>query len=181
MQKLTAMMRRFTGIVQKSLRSGSIVELDGLGVFSLNYEHGGFNFVANTLPRVFIAYAIEDLKHVRRLSADLRANGCIPWVDREMLLPGQNWGKSIEDAIEVADFFIACLSSNSVSKRGQFQLELRAGLHCAAKIPLEKVFLIPVRLDDCKVPARLRRELQYVDLFPDWQDGMRRILDTITD
>jgi hypothetical protein len=38
------------------------------------------------------------------------------------------------------------------------------------------VFLIPVRFDDCGVPERISRELQYVDLFPDWRRGVLRLL-----
>ena len=35
--------------------------------------------------------------------------------------------------------------------------------------------MIPVRLDDCPVPARIQKELQYIDLFPDWARGLRRL------
>jgi hypothetical protein len=43
-------------------------------------------------------------------------------------------------------------------------------------VPLDEVFLIPVRLDNCPVPARIQRETQYVDLFPDWQTGFGNVL-----
>ena len=46
-------------------------------------------------------------------------------------------------------------------------------------MPLDDVFLIPVRLDDCILPARIERETQYVDLFPDWDSGLSRIVEII--
>ena len=94
-------------------------------------------------------------------------------------MPGQNWTQSIERAIADADAFVACFSPRSVSKRGQFQSELRHALECAAKRPLDDVFLLPVRLEPCVVPQRIASQVQYVDLFPDWERGVKRIVRSI--
>lgn len=165
-------------IVRRSLHAGRSVEIDGLGKFR---PIGGerFEFLAETGRRVFIAYAVEDLQQARRLYRHLVAHGYCAWLDKEKLLPGQNWPRSIERAIEVADFFIACLSQRSVSKRGQFQSEIRYALDCARKLPLDDVFFIPVRLDECAVPPGIIDEIQYVDLFPDWDAGLERVLRAI--
>ena len=90
-------------------------------------------------------------------------------------MPGQNWPRAIERAIGISDFFVACFSKRATCKRGQFQSELRYALECAARVPLDDVFLIPVRLDDCPVPQRIANHLQYVDLFPDWNKGLRKV------
>ncbi|MCX6625602.1 MAG: hypothetical protein NTY38_31985 [Acidobacteria bacterium] len=71
---------------------------------------------------------------------------------------------------------IACFSCNAVVKRGHFQCELRYALDCARRLPLDQTFLIPVRLDECPVPARIMHSIQYVDLFPDRGAGLRRVL-----
>ena len=81
--------------------------------------------------------------------------GFEPWMDRKKLMPGQNWPRAIERAIDVSSYFIACLSRESVCKRGQFQAELRYALQCARKMPLGEIFFIPVRLNDCAVPAEI--------------------------
>jgi hypothetical protein len=154
------------------------VELDGLGVFSRG-SRGRITFRPGKLPRVFIAYAVEDLECAERLFGCLEQWGCAPWLDRRKLLPGQDWPHRIQDAIECSDFFIACFSDNSVNKRGCFQAEVRQALDCARRIPLDDVFLIPVRLDDCRVPARIQRETQYVDMLPNWDAGIARILSII--
>ena len=164
-------------IVRRSLDAGQEVEIEGLGRFRASAQ--GFQFDPETEPSVFVAYAAEDLAVARRLCEDLRAAGCTPWLDKDHLLPGQNWTESIERAIARADAFVACLSSRSVSKRGMFQNELRLALEHAAKRPLDDVFLLPVRLERCSVPATIAERVQYVDLFPDWARGVKRLVRSI--
>jgi len=164
--------------LRRCLASGIRVELDGLGAFQ-KLPPGGYHFAPFTQPRVFIAYVEEALRAASRLCEQLRAQGCNPWLDREKLLPGQNWPRSIERAIDMADYFVAIFSTRSVIKRGQFQSELRYALDCASRQPLDRSFLLPVRLEACEVPNRISRATQYVDLFPDWNAGLHRLIDTI--
>lgn len=166
-------------IVRECLEEGKTVVIDGLGAFRPCGKHG-YRFLPRTVPTVFVAYVQEDWKAAARLSDALEAQGFDPWFDRRKLLPGQNWPRCIEDAIEATDFAIACFSHNSVTKKGGFQAEIRYALDCAHRVPLDDVFLIPVRFDDCHVPSSIRRETQYIDLFPDWQRGFRRVVTVIT-
>jgi hypothetical protein len=162
-------------IVIRGVKAGKVVEIDGLGSF-LPDSTNGFRFVPRQLPQVFIAYGKEDAGHARRLYHNLAAVGFSPWMDERKLLPGQNWPRAIEAAIETSDFFLACYSENSVSKKGGFQAEVRYALDCARQIPLDEIFLIPVRLSPCRMPRSIQREVQYVDLFPDWIDGLTRLV-----
>jgi len=162
-------------LIQRWLERSKTVEIDGLGVFARN-ETGNISFRHSNHPRVFVAYAAEDGVAAERLFKELTVSGYAPWLDRRKLLPGQDWPHRIEDAIASSDFFIACFSRKSVRKRGGFQAEIRFALACAKGVPLDDVFLIPIRLDDCTVPSRIQRETQYVDLFPDWGTGFERIL-----
>ncbi len=162
-------------VVVRGLAGGQSVEIDGLGVFHPDPAQG-FRFEPRTLAQVFVAYAKEDLPAAKRLYGELAAAGFGPWMDVAKLLPGQNWPRAIESAIETSDFFIACFSENSVGKRGGFQAEIRYALDCARRVPLDEIFLVPVRLDDCRVPRPIRNELQYIDLFPDWTLGVRRLI-----
>ncbi len=165
------------GVLRRCLDEGSSVEIDGLGVFR---RHGAaYEFLPHTGPRIFVAYVHEDAASALRLYEALRAQGLDPWLDRKKLLPGQNWPRAIEQAIEVSDFFVACLSRKALRKKGQFQAELRYALDCARRLPLDQAYLIPVRLEECPVPARISREIQYVDLFPDWDEGIRRVIATV--
>lgn len=161
-------------MVRQCLTEGISVEIDGLGTF-LPDPRRGFRFQPRNRPKVFIAYVQEDAPAAERLFTDLETAGFDPWLDRRKLLPGQNWPRSIEEAIDTSDFFLACFSHRSVKKKGGFQAEIRYALDYTQRIPLDDVFLIPARLDPCPVPLRIQRELQYIDLFPDWARGVHRI------
>lgn len=165
-------------LVARCLAEGRRVDIERLGIFRPDGE-GGFHFQPNRKPSVFLAYAAEDGARVEQLFLALAKAGFQPWMDRRKLLPGQNWPRAIEGAIETADFFVACLSRRAVSKRGTFQSEVRYALECARSAPLEDIYFIPVRLDDCRVPAQIQRQMQYVDLFPDVAAGTKRLIQMI--
>jgi hypothetical protein len=165
-------------LICRSLERSPAVEIEGLGTF-IRDDAGRISFQDHHRPSVFIAYAIEDMAQAERLYACLEARGFEPWLDRKRLMPGQNWPLRIQEAIEGTDFFVACFSRNSVGKRGGFQTEVRLALECARRVPLDDVFLIPLRLDRCRIPARITRETQYVDLFPDWDAGFDRLVRTM--
>ena len=173
-----ALTRRIARVLRETLEQGGSVEIDGLGTLSPGGKHG-FRFVAQTRPRVFIAYVEEDLWFAKKLYRAFEESGFRPWLDKKRLMPGQNWPRAIETAIQTSDFFVACFSRRAISKRGSFHSELRYALFCAAKVPLDEIFLVPLRLDDCVVPNRISKQIQYVDLFPDWETGVDRLIDVI--
>ena len=147
--------RILTICVRRALDRGQTVEIDGLGMFRPE-AGGGYEFIPQTEPQVFIAYVEEDLLLARRLRDGIAAAGCSPWLDKDKLMPGQNWPRAIRRAIEISDAFVACFSVRSGSKRGPFQSELRWALQCAQRMPLEETFVVPVRFEACAVPGRSR-------------------------
>lgn len=161
-------------VVRQCLSAGKTVEIDGLGTF-IPDAGNGFRFEPSARPQVFLAYVVEDAPLAERLYDALQELGFSPWMDRRKLMPGQNWPRAIENAIANSDFFVPCFSRNSVGKKGGFQAEVRFALECARLVPLDDVFIVPVRLDACPVPVAIQRELQYIDLFPDWLRGLKRI------
>lgn len=164
-------------LVREALERGSSVHLEGLGIFcAASGSRSGYRFVRQTAPKIFIAYVREDAARASRLFDELAREGFDPWMDRHKLLPGQNWPRAIENAIEVSDFVIICFSQQAIKKRGGFQAELRFALECARRTPLDAVYLVPVRLDQCRVPSQVARHIQYVDMFPNWDAGRRRLL-----
>jgi hypothetical protein len=173
-----ALTRHIARVLREALERGRSVEIDGLGTLSPGGKHG-FRFVAQTKPRVFIAYVEEDLRFAKKLYRAFEESGFHPWLDKKKLMPGQNWPRAIETAIQTSDFFVACYSRRATSKKGSFHSELRYALFCAAKVPLDEIFLIPVRLDHCLVPRRISKQIQYLDLFPDWKAGVNRLIAVI--
>jgi WD40 repeat protein len=123
--------------------------------------------------KVFISYAREDIDVVRLLYDSLTAAGCEAWVDFNNLLPGQNWKSEIKSEIKSCDFFVLCLSKHSSSKRGFVQKEIKEALEILELMPDGRIFLIPIRLDECNVPESLS-DHHYVDLFA--EDGLTKLL-----
>jgi formylglycine-generating enzyme required for sulfatase activity len=115
--------------------------------------------------RVFLCHSSNDKPTVRELYKKLRAETWIePWLDEEELYPGQDWNMEIEKAVEAADAIIVCLSKGSITKEGYVQRELRSVLDFADYKPEGTLYIMPVRLEECEPPRRLRI-WQYVDYF----------------
>ena len=129
---------------------------------------------------VFISYASEDGDAAKRLQKDLKDAGLTPWLDKECLIAGQNWKISIKNAIKKSRYFIPLFSSVSVKKRGYVQKEFKLALDVFDEFPESETFVIPCRLDDCEVPYDKLKDIEYVNLFPVWDDGIRRIIQSIT-
>jgi hypothetical protein len=128
-------------------------------------------------PTVFLCHGSEDKTAVRSLYDRLRGDGQNPWLDEKDIAPGEDWSRAIHDAIRNSRFVVVCLSRTSVSKTGYVQKEIGLALDRADEQPEGKVFVIPVRLERCDVPDRLRK-WQYVDLFE--AGGYQRLLATLT-
>lgn len=172
-----ATMDELSRILRQSLNEGRRVQIDGLGTFRA--AGGEFQFVPDTRRRIFLAYAVEDAVKVELLYDTLAIKGFEPWMDRRKLLPGQNWPRAIERAIRSSDFFVPCFSNLSGNKRGRFHNELRYALDCALNQPLDGVFIVPVRMEDCPVPLQIQDQLHYVDLFPDFDAGVNRMTESM--
>jgi len=162
-------------VVLNGLLAGKPVEIDGLGVFYPDATRF-FRFEPRRTAKVFIAYVVEDWREAEQLYDALEAAGFAPWMDRRKLLPGQNWPRAIENAIDTSDFFVACFSERSVAKKGGFQAEIRYALDCARQLPLDDIFVVPVRLGACKVPRTIQKQFQYLDLLPDWESGVAKLV-----
>ena len=133
--------------------------------------------VDNRPLRVFLCHSSNDKPAVRELYQKLRAEPWIePWLDEEELYPGQDWNMEIEKAVEAADAIIVCLSKGSITKEGYVQRELRIVLDFADYKPEGTLYIIPVRLEECEPPRRLRA-WQYEDYFGDKRErALQRLL-----
>ncbi len=129
------------------------------------------------LLRVFLCHSSNDKPTVRELYQKLRNETWIqPWLDEEELYPGQDWNMEIEKAVEAADAILVCLSKGSITKEGYVQRELRSVLDFADYKPEGTLYIIPVRLEECEPPRRLR-SWQYADYFEGQRDrAFQRLL-----
>lgn len=113
--------------------------------------------------KVFLCHASTDKPKVRELYRYLKKRGIQPWFDEEHLVGGQDWQVEIPKALATSDAIIICLTKNSVDKEGYIQKEIKFALDKALEMPEGRIFLIPVKFEECEVPFTLSR-YQWVDL-----------------
>jgi len=128
------------------------------------------------LLRVFLCHASEDKPAVRSLHKRLKQDGFLPWLDEKQLGGGQDWEFEIRRAVRDSDVVVACISRTAVGKTGFLQKEIREVLDRADEHPEGTVFVIPVKLEDCDVPDRLRR-WQWIDLTQ--RSGYRKLVQAL--
>lgn len=139
---------------------------DSSGKESIQTNMGSVLFQASQKLRVFLCHSSGDKPAVRELCQKLNAKGWIDvWLDEEKLLPGQDWEFEIEKALDNSDAVIVSLSRSSITKEGYVQKELRFVIDIALEKPEGAIFILPVRLEECEPPRKLRT-YQYADYFP---------------
>jgi hypothetical protein len=124
-------------------------------------------------PNVFLIHAHNDRESVHKLYQRLISDGVRAWLDAERLQPGQDWQNEIRNALLQCDAVIVCLSRGFEAQRGYRHEELKLALEKANFLPADRVFIIPVRLEECDMPEPLRR-LHRVDLFK--PGGYRKLI-----
>ena len=134
----------------------------------------------NGISQVFLSYAREDSDSAQRLFHDLRERGVVVWFDQDALCGGERWKDAISQAISNSRFFIALSSTRSASKKGYVQKEIREALEVLNEFPDGGVFVTPVRLDDCRPSQLILNDLNWVDLFPSWAEGVQKIVRAVT-
>lgn len=125
--------------------------------------------------RVFLSYASKDYDDAKRLYDDLKSANFTPWLDKESLRAGQTRDLEVRKAIRKSRYFIPLLSHNYVG-RGIVQAQLKDALDVLKEFPESDTYIIPVRLDDCDISNEELEEIIYVDLFPRWEEGLKKIL-----
>ncbi|MFP4439703.1 MAG: TIR domain-containing protein [Chloroflexaceae bacterium] len=126
-----------------------------------------------TALQIFLCHSNDDKSAIRQLYRRLQENGFAPWLDEEDLLPGQNWREEIPKVVRAAGVVLVCLSRNALDRAGYVQKEIKQALDVADEQPEGSIFVIPVRLEECSIPERLR-DLHWVNLFE--ERGYERLI-----
>lgn len=69
------------------------------------------------LDRVFISYSRKNERDAQRIVSDLKDAGLRVWYDREKIKGGEDWWQSIVQGIKNADYFVFCLSPDSIRSK----------------------------------------------------------------
>lgn len=130
---------------------------------------------------IFISYAREDRAWAEKLYMELRKAELNAWLDVRCIKAGANWKHEIQRAIRLSRHFLLLLSKHSVNKRGFVQKEIKEGLKVLEEFPKNQIFLVPVRLDETEPVDEQLHELNWVQLLPDFHDGLSRIMSVFSD
>jgi hypothetical protein len=84
--------------------------------------------------KVFLCHAHADRDSVRGLYARLTKDGVEAWLEKEKLLPGQDWELEIRKAVREADTVVVC-HSKQFNQAGFRQKEVRLALDVAGIVP----------------------------------------------
>ena len=135
------------------------------------------------LVHVFISYVRENKEIVDRLASELRALSISVWIDRDQIKPGMYWKDAINQAIREGAFFIACYSKELNDRIETYMHgELRLAIDRLRNIPRNRVWFIPVLLNDTEIPNHPIsdheniNDINAVKLFNNWDNGIIMIL-----
>jgi hypothetical protein len=104
--------------------------------------------------RAFISYSRINKDFATKFAKGLRAAGFSVWFDLLDIPPGSRWDDEVEKALRECSVFLVILTPASIASenvKDEIGYAIDHGKH-----------ILPVLLQDCDVPLRLRR-FQYVD------------------
>jgi len=121
---------------------------------------------------VFLSHSSLDSMFVQRLAKDFTAYGIPVWYSGWEMNVGDSVRERIEQAIEESAWLVVVLSKQSVTSKWVKE-ELNGAF--AKSIEQDFDFILPVLLEDCKVPRFLQARL-YADFRTDYQAGLTALL-----
>ena len=134
------------------------------------------------MNQVFVSYVRENTEIVDKFCQELKSHGIQVWRDRDNIAPGSRWKQEIRNAIREGTFFVACFSKEYDDREKTYMNEeLAIAIEELRQHPHDRIWFIPVKLNDCEIPDRdvgggeTLRDLHYVNLYEDWDDGIERI------
>ncbi len=127
--------------------------------------------------KVFISCTEDDMLTANKIYADLQKEGIItPWVAHKDINAGEKTEFAVRRAIKDSDYFLALLSTSSVSEKGAFQKELKQAFDILSEHSQDAIFIIPVRLEDCN-PGDILNGLHIIDLHKGgYNSGLEKII-----
>jgi hypothetical protein len=124
---------------------------------------------------VFISYNHKDDEFAERLALELVRHNIKVWKDSWRIGVGDSLIQTVQDGLEGARFFCVIFSKNSLRSEW-VKREITAAL--LREIENRKVMLLPIVIDDCKLPLLIRDKL-YADFRNNFEDGLKEILAVI--
>lgn len=128
---------------------------------------------------VFISYAREDIVYARKIFDELKQAGIRAWLDERRLEVGERWKATIRKEIDNSKYFLAILSTRSISKHGFVQKEIEQAIVLQQEKYVQDIYFLPLRIDECEIIYPELRCLNVIDIFPDYEKGIACLIQTI--
>ncbi len=113
--------------------------------------------------KVFVSYSRSDSLFVKKVSADLKNLGINIWLDQLDIPLGSVWDLEVEKAVNECSAVLFFASVSSVVSNNALN-EVYTALEDNKRV-------IPIRIDNCNIPFRLKR-LQHYDLTENYEEGL---------
>jgi hypothetical protein len=123
----------------------------------------------------FISHSSKDKHFVRKLAADLVANGVKVWLDEQRILVGDSIPEKIAQGLAESDFFLIVVSENSVNS-AWVKKELSGAL--VREIERREVTVLPIKADGAKMPDSIA-DKKYADFTGSYNVGLKDLLQSI--
>jgi hypothetical protein len=117
--------------------------------------------------KIFFSYSRVDSPFALTLAKDLREAGADIWIDQLDIPAGSHWDAAVEKALNSSAYVLVILTNSSTQSTNVMD-EVSFALESGKKI-------IPVLLEDCLAPFRLRR-LQRIDFTLDYTTGFSQLI-----
>lgn len=121
---------------------------------------------------VFISYNHNDSNFAEQLALELTRRDIKVWKDSWRIGVGDSLIQKIQDGLEGSSFLCVIFSKNSLASEW-VKREITAGL--LREIEEHKVLILPVLIDDCKLPLLVRDKF-YADFRGDFEEGLKKLL-----
>ena len=134
---------------------------------------------------IFISYARADFKWVQQLAWRLRSSNLSVWLDAWQIRPGDTIATKINEGLtESATAIVICSRASMAS--GWVEQEMAAVFQAALRFPEQGKRLIPVKIEDCRLPplTDALRTIDFTDIDPRshaYDDQFRELLRAFSD
>jgi hypothetical protein len=125
--------------------------------------------------KIFVSHSSLDKEFVRALCVDLANSGHKPWLDEWEIKAGESITAKVSEGLQACDYIFVVLSNNSTNSPW---VEREWQSKYWSEIDLNKVVVIPVLIEECKVPVLLR-DKKYADFRGDYHAGLETLLSAL--
>ena len=118
-------------------------------------------------PQIFISYSHKESESAVRLAKSLESEGYEVWLDSTDIQTGAHWDDEIVKGLNASEIFVVLLSKQSTESQN-VKDEIGYAID-------HNKHILPILLEECEVPFRLRR-IQYVDFTQlEFEEGMQKV------